>query len=55
MDALINEKVSSVKNSIAHLIAILGKHEINSACWSEIFHFIIRCCNSENVTEREVF
>lgn len=54
LQALLNEDVRNVKNSIVQLIGILGKHEFINNTWPEVLQFIHTLCSSNNPVDMEV-
>lgn len=54
LEALVKEQEKLVKNSIAQLIGLLGKHEFPQNTWPEILQFIHQMCTSSNILDKEV-
>ena len=53
MDALTRETESSVRNSVAQVVAAIAKHELMDRKWPELLQFIQQLCN-QGVNEREL-
>ncbi|ENN75169.1 hypothetical protein YQE_08282, partial [Dendroctonus ponderosae] len=54
LQALIKEPEKLVKNSIAQLIGIIGKHEFPDNTWPEVFQFIHTLCSSDVTVDKEM-
>lgn len=54
LQALVKEPEKLVKNSIAQLIGIIGKHEFPDNTWPEVFQFIHTLCSSDVTLDKEV-
>lgn len=53
VELAMSEQDKRVRNSVARVIAVIGKFEIPAGQWNDLLQFLFMCCKHENVAQRE--